>query len=284
MQKITFADIRPFVRFSSTKSLESGFCRKNVHACDNRLLYVFAGELEVRMNEKTYTAKAGDLFLYPPSVCYSLLNRSDSTVKTMSVNFDYCGTEESERVPRPAVPARLWSPEQAIEQLEFTDVPELNGPLYLDSMQILGPLFTEMTAEALQRHPHRTTMRGLMMHQVLLHVHRRLLHDESGKGDALAEKIAVYIRENCFSPISNHSIAAVFSYHPNYINRLFKKHFGQSMHQYVITCRTEQALTLLRTTSLSVEEIAQRVGFSSLKHFSITFKRLYGCPPNRFRE
>lgn len=284
MQRITLADVRPFVRYSNTMTLVNGFCRKNVHACDNRLLYIFSGELEVRLNEKTYTAKTGDLFLYPASVCYSLLNRSGSTVKIMSVNFDYCGSKHSESIPRPAVPNRLWTPDQAIEQLEFTDVPELNEPLYLDSMQVLTPLFVEMTTEALNRYPHRTPMRGLLMHQVLLHVHRRLLHDETKKGDAFAEKISLYIRENCFSPISNHTIAGKFNYHPNYINRLFKKHFGQSLHQYVISCRIEQALALLRATSLSVEEIAQKVGFSSLKHFSITFKRIYGCPPNRFRE
>ena len=59
---------------------------------------------------------------------------------------------------------------------------------------------------------------------------------------------------------------------------------GQSLHQYVLSCRVSKALDMLQTTNLSITEVAERVGFSSIKHFSQTFKSIYGYSPIHFRD
>ena len=101
---------------------------------------------------------------------------------------------------------------------------------------------------------------------------------------SVEERVTEYIRENFAGDLSNEAIGRHFNYHPNYINRVMQKHIGQSLHQYVLSCRVSRALEMLQTTNLSVTEVSERVGFSSIKHFSQTFKSIYGYSPIHFRD
>lgn len=65
--------------------------------------------------------------------------------------------------------------------------------------------------------------------------------------------------------------------------REFRRAFGETPHRYLQRRRIERAMTLLRTTDLSVTEVCMAVGFSSLGTFSRTFSEIVGVPPSRYR-
>lgn len=65
---------------------------------------------------------------------------------------------------------------------------------------------------------------------------------------------------------------------------MFKEHTGTAPHQYQLNIRIHKARDLLRYSSLSIGEIAERVGFSSVYYFSRLFKKREGCPPRFYRE
>ncbi|MCO6480994.1 MAG: DNA-binding response regulator, partial [Phaeodactylibacter sp.] len=54
--------------------------------------------------------------------------------------------------------------------------------------------------------------------------------------------------------------------------------------QFVQEIRMETALGLIREGRLSLSEIAYHTGFSSLSHFSRTFKKTYGRPPSEVKQ
>lgn len=58
---------------------------------------------------------------------------------------------------------------------------------------------------------------------------------------------------------------------------------GSSFREEVSRARVVRAERLLRDTSLKLEAIARRVGYSSLAHFSARFRRLRGVSPTEFR-
>ena len=66
--------------------------------------------------------------------------------------------------------------------------------------------------------------------------------------------------------------------------RLFRKEFGTSVIQYVITKRIELACELLKTTSLSVKSVAFSCGFSDEQHFMKTFKHQMGISALQYRK
>lgn len=97
----------------------------------------------------------------------------------------------------------------------------------------------------------------------------------------VSECIAQYIGEH-FDSATLQSVAAHFSYHPNYISTLLKRELGKSFSELVLQQRMERAVILLNGTTLSVQEIALLLGYSNSSNFYKAFKRFYGCPPREY--
>lgn len=70
----------------------------------------------------------------------------------------------------------------------------------------------------------------------------------------------------------------------SYFRREFKRHTGLSPHRYLAQMRLEKARRMIGSSSESLKEIAERLGFSSQYHFSTAFKRLFGVSPREWRR
>ena len=71
---------------------------------------------------------------------------------------------------------------------------------------------------------------------------------------------------------------------PSHFIREFKRAFGETPHQYLLTRRMERAAALLRTTDHSVASICMEVGLTSVGSFTSSFKRTYGMTPTEYRD
>ena len=69
-----------------------------------------------------------------------------------------------------------------------------------------------------------------------------------------------------------------------YLSHAFKREYGISPIHYVITKRIEESKYLLAETDLSMSQIAQLLGFSSLSYFSQVFRRTQGVTPMEYRQ
>jgi AraC-like DNA-binding protein len=68
-----------------------------------------------------------------------------------------------------------------------------------------------------------------------------------------------------------------------HFSREFRKAFGETPHQYLLTRRLERAAALLRSTDRSVAEVCFLVGLRSVGSFTTSFGRAYGCTPTAYR-
>lgn len=66
--------------------------------------------------------------------------------------------------------------------------------------------------------------------------------------------------------------------------RSFKAATGEAPHKFVMRRRVERAKILLATTKLPVAEIAFRVGWENVSHFSQAFRSIAGTTPGSFRN
>lgn len=71
---------------------------------------------------------------------------------------------------------------------------------------------------------------------------------------------------------------------PNYISYIFHKVTGSSIGDYLAARRIQEACSLLRTSSLNIQEIGYRIGFSNFSYFCRFFKKHIGMTPNQFRQ
>jgi two-component system response regulator YesN len=117
--------------------------------------------------------------------------------------------------------------------------------------------------------------------------HRIHLAVRERDGDAdrfRIEAVQKFIRENYMYDLNLKSLAQRFHYHPSYFSELFKAKTGKSFIRYLTEVRMEQAVRLLRETSLGLWDIAELCGFSGPGYFSSRFKQMYGISPSEFRQ
>ena len=69
-----------------------------------------------------------------------------------------------------------------------------------------------------------------------------------------------------------------------YLSHAFKQEYGISPINYMISRRLEESKYLLAETDLSMSQIAQLLGFSSLSYFSQAFRKTQGFSPMEYRQ
>jgi AraC-like DNA-binding protein len=86
-----------------------------------------------------------------------------------------------------------------------------------------------------------------------------------------------------FEPLAVADLARAAGLSPAHFSREFRRAFGESPHQYLLTRRLERAAALLRNTDRNVTEICFDVGLTSLGSFVTSFRRVYGATPSAYR-
>lgn len=105
----------------------------------------------------------------------------------------------------------------------------------------------------------------------------------TSSSSAMMEEIRSYISDHPQMTLSLEELADRANLSPYYFLRLFKKEIGYTPHEYLIMVRINTAKFYLKTTSLSVKDIAYSIGFSSESSFCTSFKKAVGCTPNEYR-
>ncbi|WP_028561769.1 response regulator transcription factor [Paenibacillus pinihumi] len=105
----------------------------------------------------------------------------------------------------------------------------------------------------------------------------------SSSGDELIEVALQYIRTHIHTDLSLEKVASVVYLNSVYLSQLFKQKTGEGFKEYVIRLRLEHAKLLLHNPTLKLADIAQRIGYQDIRHFSQLFRKRYGQTPSEFR-
>lgn len=98
------------------------------------------------------------------------------------------------------------------------------------------------------------------------------------------QKTVDYIEKNLEGDLSVRSISKNVNISKSVLYKNFHSHFGCTVSEYINTKRIERSVELMKNSALSIEEISQKVGFSSAAYFSRIFKKQMGMPPIQYRK
>jgi AraC-like DNA-binding protein len=84
-------------------------------------------------------------------------------------------------------------------------------------------------------------------------------------------------------PLDVPALAQAAHLSPAHFSREFRRAFGETPHQYLLTRRLERAAALLRNTDRTVADICLTVGLRSVGSFTTSFGRAYGVSPTAYR-
>jgi AraC-like DNA-binding protein len=84
-------------------------------------------------------------------------------------------------------------------------------------------------------------------------------------------------------PLDVPALARAAHLSPAHFSREFRRAFGETPHQYLLTRRLERAAALLRNTDRAIVEICLAVGLRSVGSFTTSFGRAFGLSPAAYR-
>lgn len=94
-----------------------------------------------------------------------------------------------------------------------------------------------------------------------------------------------YLNENLRDPsLTNTVLAKRLHISEVYLRKLFRQHYNTTPKQYLLDIRISRSKQLLSDTDLSVTEIAEQCGFSSVYHFCRAFRLRTGLTPSQYAD
>ena len=98
------------------------------------------------------------------------------------------------------------------------------------------------------------------------------------------QRIQAYAQTHITRQLSMEELAGAANCSEASVYRLFREHVHTTPGRWLTRLRMERAANLLRTSTLAVSEIGERVGYADPFHFSRVFKRERGVSPRTYRD
>jgi len=146
-------------------------------------------------------------------------------------------------------------------------------------------LFQNLIEQAQQETPDfQQLISGMVCHMLGLIYQKKRSKDFNNK--TIADKInkARMIIRGQAETISPEILASELNVSYSWFRRSFRDYTGSSPAQYILLIKSQKDKELLTNTNLSINEISDRLHYTSPYYFSVSFKRASGMTPGAFRK
>lgn len=113
---------------------------------------------------------------------------------------------------------------------------------------------------------------------------RESAREESQEEERPILAITRYLQEHLSEDVSLSVLAEEFHLSAQYISQLFKNEIGVNFLAYFTNIRMERAKKLLLSSSASIGEISEQLGFGDYRVFTKVFKKAEGVTPSQYRR
>ena len=241
----------------------------------SEISYVVSGECDFYTDDKVFHAKKGDVHVIGPGTKHKIVARTDEDLRMTYMAFHFRDTADME------------------EAKEFYE----KGSMALknDKMQIKA-IFDSILFELHMNQVYSREMLDIYATQMLVQVYR-LFHLEAHRdmqrmkddfrtnyimGQAVFQTLR-YIDNNVEDVENIQQVANQLKYNPTYLSRVFSEQMGVTLSDYIKVKKVERAKEILRR-GVSVDEVAQRLGYSTTQSFSKMFQRYEKCSPSAYKK
>ncbi|HJQ67863.1 MAG TPA: AraC family transcriptional regulator [Blastocatellia bacterium] len=204
------------------------------------------------------------------------------TCEQRTVTFHPAGEAHSDHFHREG--GRIFSVE--IDPLWVERVGELS-PIFDHGDRFCGGLMASLVVRIYNEFHEIDAASRLAIEGLSLEVIAEALRRQSRSTERKAPRWLEKARELLHDQFSEHhsvsQIADSVGVHPVHLVREFRRHYHQTVCEYLRRLRVEYACRRLSDTDTPLIDIALAAGFSQQSHFTKTFKKLTGVTPNQYR-
>ncbi|MED3940349.1 AraC family transcriptional regulator [Priestia megaterium] len=236
--------------------------------------YVLEGKGTYIDEGRPYPVKENTLFLSRPEVLHHI--KSDRGLFLLYLGFELIESESSEKWITLIEEAKRCS-EVVIDVKEDGTAPLIWKSLLNHAIKSEDAFFEEILTNL----AHSLILSLINTFVLPLnYYHQKAVQKTSSLTLNLAK---LYIKDNLANSIKLTDTATHLHLSSRHLSRLFKTELGVSYSEYVQNERIQRAAILLKTTDLSITDIAQETGFPNVHYFTRIFTVLMRNSPGRFR-
>lgn len=230
-----------------------------------RLYYIREGEGWIRLRNRLYHPKPGQLVLLPAGMRLSYGRLNENGFGKYWCHFTAAVGEVNlfQMLDLPHcidVRDEAWMENRFQALIEQYKNPSLTAPLRIKALllEIVSAYMEEALAD-----------QGLKL----------MPTTETGKINTVLQ----YVEEHLQEQMTVDELARLVHFHPNYFMQYFKTMLGLSPIAYINRKRMDKAKELLQDAGMSVTDVAEQVGLE-LYYFSRLFKKQTGLSPSEYRK
>ncbi|MGE4453549.1 MAG: helix-turn-helix domain-containing protein [Sphaerochaeta sp.] len=151
-----------------------------------------------------------------------------------------------------------------------------------DTKGIFSFLFNQIYENAYHKGSQSEELKKCYIEALLLNASQKFSDEEQAPFDVV-HSVTEYINHHFFQQITLEQVSDLVAVSPSYLIRLFHREMHTTPMQYLAKIRIRTAEGLLRSTSYTIAEIAQKVGYEEASYFWRVFKRYTGYAPSAYR-
>lgn len=231
---------------------------------DHYLIHlILSGKGTFRLEDKTFNLQAGAVFLIKPSQLCQYQADAEDPWEYCWVGFNgACANKLVSRLPfSDAAPVHQARNPEVLHGI-LMDLYRSRGMEAQDEAAMVGYLYLFISA--------------------LMKETREAEPRAASSSSQYVLNAIKYIQFNYSHDISIDDVAKSVGVSRSHLYRVFMSNVGKSPIDYLTEYRIGEACNLLRTSNLSIAEVAISVGFFDQFYFSRVFKKSVGVPPSRY--
>lgn len=228
------------------------------------LILCLNGHFEIMVDNKKLSLSSGSGILILPFQPHYYTSKPSEDVLLLYITFELSNLGEL----------------KVFQGIAFK-IPELTAEILQNMLSFIKTAKGNNTSETIML-PHFT---GLLLASLIYEKNLNTITIQKSKNsNDLINKVSQYVMDNLDKKIIIAEVAKKLGTSESSLRRNFRSvTHGLSLGKFIINLRLFKAMELLSSTNLSVSEVADKVGFSSLSYFSRAMKQ-YTQSPLEFRK
>ena len=228
-----------------------------------------SGSLTMQLENATYILKEGELCLVCPGTVHAPLS-DPKKIRRFCLHFELL-----------ADPAPLSA--------HLSDQSRQSGFFIADCEKLL-PIVQQLRSSECSHPLFSEELTGQLLSQMMVQLVRSItpaptefFSPTGNLSDVRTVHIDQYFNNRFYSADGEEILAKELGVSRRQLNRIIQEIYGKSYREKLMEVRTEAACELL-TGSLSIQEISERMGYSTCSNFTAFFKNTMGMTPSEYRK
>lgn len=248
------------------------------------LIYIYSGECRQTINNRSVSMKKGELCILDTNTYHSIENTGeDDIIINCLMRKSYFDTAFLSRLSGNDIFSSFLT--HAIYENKHSNEYIV---IHSGNNDKISHIMNNILCEYFDKQPCSDEIINSYMVILFAEMLRMYKGDVNERNYSALQNIQVtdiihYLQEN-YRTVTLQTTAKHFNFNANYLGKVLKKITGSNFIDLVHQIRIKQACILLRNSEVSVQTIANEVGYENINFFYRIFKRKFNCSPAEYRR